>query len=73
MSILTWYLSLPNINLRRNKVFNNIYIISDIIGNKVTLKIYGQLGSTFNIQKDIERIESFLLNNNINKSNIFNN
>lgn len=65
MSILTWYLLLPNINLRRNKVFNNIYIILDIIGNKVTLRIYGQLGSTFSIQKDIELIESFLLKNNI--------
>lgn len=68
-SILTWDLLLPKINLHRNKVFNSIYILLGIVKNKVTLQIYGQLGSTFSIQKDIERIESFLLNNNINKSN----
>jgi len=68
---LTWdLLLLPNINLHRNKVLKNIYIILGIIKNKVTLKIYGQLGSTFSIQKDIERIEIFILNNNVNKSNI---
>jgi len=68
-SISKWDFLLPNINLHRNKVLNSIYIMLGIIKNKVTLQIYGQLGSAISIQKDIERIESFLLNNNINKSN----
>lgn len=52
-------IELPIVNFHRNEVIELYLHILTFIKFKVTLKHYGQLGSTISNQKDIEQIERF--------------